>query len=210
MASVLAQSLNSLELLVVNDGDTPLTPFEDVRVRAIDNHSRGAVPARNFGIAGASGQFIAFLDDDDEWIDPEHLARAFSAFEKGADFYFADGLMGFADGSKRTFAYNATSQSLEHDNTILISAVCYRAALHDVLGSFDETLPYYWDWDWYLRVTRSKYVLHHCVDPAVNIRVHAQNMSGDGNIIARRANLDLLCRKHSLGKIDLKSHVDFV
>ena len=210
VASVLAQSLRDLELLVVNDGDAPLAPFDDARVRVIDNHSRGAVPARNFGIAEAASQFIAFLDDDDQWLDPQHLARAIAVFEKGADFYFANGVMVFPDGANRAFAHNATAQSLAHDNTILISAVCYRAALHDTLGTFDEALPYYWDWDWYLRVARAKFVLHHCVDPAVNIRVHAQNMSGDGNIVARRANLDLLCRKHKLGKIALKSHADFV
>ena len=90
MASVLAQSINDLELLVVNDGDAPLAAFSDMRVRVIDNHTRGAVRARNFGVGEAGGQYIAFLDDDDEWIDQQHLARALAAFEKGADFYFAE------------------------------------------------------------------------------------------------------------------------
>src|SRR5882724_8836597 len=72
--SVLAQKDVSLELLVVNDGD-PLQPtFHDPRVRVLNNHKRTAVPARNLGVEQAKGRFIAFLDDDDFWIDDRYLA----------------------------------------------------------------------------------------------------------------------------------------
>jgi hypothetical protein len=99
---------------------------------------------------------------------------------------------------------------LARDNTILISAVCYKKSLHQSLGKFDETLPYYWDWDWYLRVARAGARLDHCAESVVDIRVHAQNMSGNSNNIARKNNLELLCAKHNLVNVVLKSHVDFV
>ncbi len=207
--SVLTQTDVSLELLVVNDGDALTRRFEDRRVLVLDNGKRTAVPARNMGVAQAAGKYIAFLDDDDFWIDPQHLAKSAEAFGKGADFYFANGEMQFADGTRKVFDRNATAKSLEHDNTILISAVCYRQSIHQTLGTFDESLPYYWDWDWYLRVARAGFGLHHQKQPAVAIRVHANNMSGQ-NDAARRANLDALIHKHSLGPILLKSHVDFV
>ncbi|MGE9295361.1 MAG: glycosyltransferase family 2 protein [Puniceicoccales bacterium] len=82
--SVLAQSMDDWELLVVSDGPDPqnrasAAPFMRRRVRYIElPQNRGANAARNEGIRQASGEWIAFLDDDDEWL-PEKLAacRAF-------------------------------------------------------------------------------------------------------------------------------------
>lgn len=209
VGSVLAQKEVTLELLVVNDGDPLQTVFPDARVRVLDNYKRTAVPARNLGVENAKGNFIAFLDDDDFWIDDRHLEKSRASFSAGADFIFADGEMRFADGSVKIFDRDATPTSLEKDNTILISAVCYRRSIHEKLGRFDEALPYYWDWDWYLRVVRGGFKLHHQKSLAVAIRVHAGNMSGQ-NDQSRRANLDTLEVKHGLGPVPLKNHTDFV
>ena len=207
--SVLSQRDVSFELLVVNDGETLLQQFSDPRVVVLDNAKRTAVPARNLGVNSAKGDFIAFLDDDDFWIEDQHLFKAFVAFHQSTDFYFANGEMHFSDGTVKLFNRDATLESLKHDNTILISAACYRRSLHDVLGGFDESIPYYWDWDWYLRVALAGHVLQHQSQPAVAIRVHAGNMSNQNDVV-RRANLDTLISKHKLGPIPLKNHTDFV
>jgi glycosyltransferase involved in cell wall biosynthesis len=209
VASVLTQQDVDLELLVVNDGEPLSISFSDKRVRILENEKRTAVPARNLGVANAIGEFVAFLDDDDFFIDARHLAKAMTEFRQYTDFYFANGEMRFADGTVKLFDQNATAQSLERDNTILISAVCYRRSIHDKLGVFDESLPYYWDWDWYLRVARGGFNLHHQNDVAVAIRVHQNNMS-TRNEEARRANLSAMERKHCLAPIPLKNHADFV
>ncbi len=209
VASVLHQKNASLELIIVNDGDRLTDGFDDDRVRILDNHSRGAVQARNFGVDNAHGKYIAFLDDDDFWIDRHHLEKSAAAFSGKADFYFANGNMLFPNGEIKPFLQNATAQSLEHDNTILISAVCYRLSIHQKLGRFDEQLPYYWDWDWYVRVSRGGFQFYHQNLPAVCIRVHPNNMSG-GNVDARRANLDAMIAKHKLGASPVKNHTDFV
>ena len=209
VASVLAQKAVSLELLVVNDGDPLAVTFADPRVRILGNAKRTAVPARNLGVAQARGEFIAFLDDDDYFIDDTHLAKALDEFNQHTDFYFTNGEMRFPDGTVKLFDHSATAQSLQSDNTILISSVCYRRSLHKKLGPFDEALPYYWDWDWYLRVARGGFKLRHQNLPSVAIRVHQNNMSLANNA-ARRANLDAFEIKHQLAKIPLKSHVDFV
>ncbi len=208
-ASVLSQRDVLLELLIVNDGQPLQQIFSDPRVQVLDNDQRGAVQARNLGVTAAKGEFIAFLDDDDFWIDDHHLSKALRAFEQSADFYFANGEMHFSDGTVKAFLRDATALTLQHDNTILISAVCYRNSLHTVLGGFDDSLPYYWDWDWYLRVAAAGLKLQHESQPAVAIRVHAGNMSKQ-NDAARRANLDALIIKHKLGPIVLKNHTDFV
>jgi glycosyltransferase involved in cell wall biosynthesis len=209
VASVLQQTLSDFELLIVNDGADVVDAFADGRVRVLDNAQRGAVPARNLGVAEATGHYVAFLDDDDVWCSTVHLENAFAVHSQGVDFYFSDGVMRMPDGSARNFSHDANVTSLAHDNTILISTVCYARHLHDKLGEFDTALPYYWDWDWYLRVARGGFSLKRNIEAAAEILVHAQNMSGDANIDQRRANLDLLCHKHGLGAIELKNHADF-
>ena len=208
--SVLQQRFSDIELLIVNDGALPVADFGDDRVRVLNNEMRGAVPARNLGILEASGSYIAFVDDDDYWIDLSHLAQASAALSGSSDFYFANGSMLFPNGETRLFSRGADKQSLMVDNTILISSVCYQRDLHFRIGNFDETLPYYWDWDWYLRVAKADFRLAHSDQEAVAIRVHPQNMSGETNRKDRQENLNLLIAKHSLKNITLKNHLDFV
>jgi glycosyltransferase involved in cell wall biosynthesis len=210
VASVLNQNYTRFEVLIINDGAHPIEKFNDSRVRIIGNNQNGAVAARNLGIAQADGSYIAFLDDDDYWVDRSHLAQANAALTDLAEFYFANGAMVFPDGSKKLFSRKADLSSLKKDNTVLISSVCYLKALHKQLGVFDDELPYYWDWDWYLRVAKAGLTLSRSNRVAVAIRVHAQNMSGEDNRKARQDNLNLLTAKHGMVDIALKNHLDFV
>jgi glycosyltransferase involved in cell wall biosynthesis len=207
--SVLTQSHTNLELIIVNDGTSPVPAIADPRVRTLNSAEAGAVSARNKGAASACGDAVAWLDDDDQWTDHFFLRDCVKHFGSGADFVFGDGILAFPDGKRKPFAQDADVKSLEHNNTILISSVIYRNSLHATLGSFDEALPYYWDWDWYLRVARAGHRITRIARPVVDIRIHAGNMSGQTNADARKANLDIFARKHSLPKIPLKSHIDF-
>ena len=210
VASVLAQRDAEFELLIVNDGlELPPLPA-DPRLRHLENARRGAIVARNFGIASARGGWISWLDDDDLWKDPLHLARAASRLADGADFTFADGVMQFDTGAPpRLFAKDASVETLARDNTILLSAVSYRRDLHDRLGGFEPSLPYYADWDWYLRVARAGFRIERIATPTVAIRIHGSNTSASSEA-ARRENLQLLSARHGLGTIALKTHADFV
>jgi glycosyltransferase involved in cell wall biosynthesis len=82
--SVLAQTMRDLELIVVVDGPDPATIaslalIPDDRLRVIQNQvSVGPGSARNVGAAAARGPWLAFLDDDDEWL-PEKLERQLAA-----------------------------------------------------------------------------------------------------------------------------------
>ena len=76
--SVLKQTCQDFEVLVVDDGskDNSLTlarKFESERVRIIPQENQGVSVARNTGILNAQGEFICFLDADDEWR-PDYLA----------------------------------------------------------------------------------------------------------------------------------------
>ena len=84
--SVLDQTYEDFELIIVDDGSTDATAesvarFGDRRLRCIRlAENRGAAAARNVGIRAATGRFIAFQDSDDEWL-PSKLERHMRAFE---------------------------------------------------------------------------------------------------------------------------------
>src|SRR5262252_3157848 len=78
--SALAQTFSLIEVIVVIDGpdrqtEQALAQIEDPRVRVVAlNEPVGAQEARNTGVREARGPWIAFLDDDDEWL-PTKLER---------------------------------------------------------------------------------------------------------------------------------------
>jgi len=86
LRSVMCQSFNNLEIVVVDDGSTDET-VAIVEAAHISNltlirHSwnQGAAAARNTGIRAARGRYVAFLDSDDVWA-PEKLSRQLSKLE---------------------------------------------------------------------------------------------------------------------------------
>ena len=156
IASVRAQRDAAFELLVADDGaGEGLAVAMGLGARGFSSGGAGQVAARNMALARVETDWIAWLDDDDWWSGPDHLARAAAALNNGAEYWFAGGDF-IEDGEPPVpFAPPVDALTLERDNGILVSALCYRGSLHERLGRFDESLPIYWDWDWSLRVARS-------------------------------------------------------
>lgn len=72
ISSVLAQSYEELELIIVDDGSSDNSKvicdeIQDERISYYFKDNGGVSSARNFGVERANGKFIAFLDSDDEW-----------------------------------------------------------------------------------------------------------------------------------------------
>ena len=87
--SILAQSLEDFELLLIDDGSPDGSGVicddfarRDARVRAIHKENGGVSSARNLGIEQAAGQYIVFIDSDD-YVGPDYLKELLEA-EKGA------------------------------------------------------------------------------------------------------------------------------
>ena len=88
--SVLRQTFTSFELIIVDDASTEdiatvITSINDSRVVFVKhNCNKGVNIARNTGLKISRGEYIAFLDNDDEWL-PEKLERQLASFEQSKD-----------------------------------------------------------------------------------------------------------------------------
>lgn len=88
--SVLAQTHAKLEIILVNDGstvdvsDVRRLAAQEPRIQLIDQANAGAAAARNKGLSHARGDYVAFLDADDQFL-PEKISRQLEAMaRKGA------------------------------------------------------------------------------------------------------------------------------
>src|SRR5690554_2314431 len=94
--SILSQTYKPVEIILINDGSTDnslsvLKNYErkfPEQVRIIDQENQGQIVARNNGIGIAQGEYIAFLDSDDVWID-DKLERQIPLFETGVGLVYS-------------------------------------------------------------------------------------------------------------------------
>lgn len=168
--SVLGQSYQDFELIVIDDGSTDETSsvvgdFSDRRIKYVPlPRNTGAGAARNAGIRAARGKFLAFQDSDDEWL-PSKLSRQMSAFERGPGrlgMVYSDMQMILRDGTANYFAapsvlsdrlINPATRFYEVHNLGIQSAVIKREYL-DEAGHFNEDLPAFEDLEMFIRLSR--------------------------------------------------------
>jgi glycosyltransferase involved in cell wall biosynthesis len=147
--SVLAQEPPPREVLVCDNGSTDNTAErfiawgrEDARVRylPVTPPTNGPGRPRNTGLAVAQGAWIAFLDDDDEWM-PAKLARQLEAAAGGADLV-ATNAVRTSDGRpylpQDVIAGRLERGRLLAANLIITSSVLVRAELIEAVGGFPE------------------------------------------------------------------------
>lgn len=171
LASVLAQTYQDSETIVVDDGSTPAA--RDATRQLVDEYARarscpirylfqphqGVSAARNRGVAASRGALLAFLDSDDIW-QPEKLAHQVAFFEaqptaqicQTQETWIRHGVRVNPRKKHRKPQGDIFVQSLA-DCLVSPSAVMLRRALFERMGGFDEQLPACEDYDLWLRIS---------------------------------------------------------
>ncbi len=165
MESVLSQQNADFELIVVDDGSRDRTcdylkPLEDAgRLRVLRQSHQGVSEARNAGVAAGRGEFIAFLDSDDEWLpgklsaQVEFLRAGEYAIVQTREIWIRKGKRVNAPVHLEKVSGNIFSASLRNC-MITPSSVMLARRLWEQSGGFDPAFPACEDYDLWLRICR--------------------------------------------------------
>jgi glycosyltransferase involved in cell wall biosynthesis len=203
LSSILAQTFPDFELIVVDDGSTDDSAgvaegFGDSRIRVLRHpENRGVAAARNTGIGAARGNYVAFLDSDDEWL-PEKLKIQIDALEAEPGTtrlyctdYFLHRIASGQESVRAPRPLTMTQRDLLWGCGVSPGATLLAPrALFKAVGPFDETLTRFEDWDWLLRCTR-RWPLRIVEQPLA--RVHTGTPPPAKEVEAAAAHLE---RKH--------------
>lgn len=171
--SVILQTYRNLQIIVVDDASEDDTYYvvkgymkSDKRIRYYQNSkSLGGSGARNVGIRAATGEFIAFLDDDDEWIKTkienqvEHI--------KSFDVVLCASFVGDKWRIKRYNKNIVELYDLRKGNILGGTSILMAKSSVMKCNLFDEKLPNGQDWDIFIRIA-SKYKIGYLGIPLVN------------------------------------------
>ncbi len=167
--SIISQTIKPLEIIIVDDGSDDGTrewikqeyPF----IQYLNQNNSGVSASRNRGIFSANGNWIAFLDSDDEWI-PEKLERQLSILRSDKEAVFCH--------TNEIWIRNGTrvNQMKKHEKyggyifekcldmcRISPSSSIIKKEVFDHIGYFDESLIVCEDYDLWLRIAAHYKVL---------------------------------------------------
>lgn len=214
--SVLAQTFEDFELLVIDDGSTDGTVeavrrFDDERLELIHRDGNGITGALNRGITEASGTYIARQDGDD------HSAR--ERFETQVEFLDGNsdvGLVGTAtdiiDESGRivdrrhVLERPSVDDLLEHNHYVHGSVMMRRDAV-EAVGGYDETFEYTEDYDLWLRIA-DEYAVRNIDELLYALRLRSDSIYGSELFEVKL--WELFAKKRFTGDIDgkLRARID--
>jgi glycosyltransferase involved in cell wall biosynthesis len=193
LEAIAAQTYANVEIVVLDDGSSD----DSVRIaeELVDQHGRGIVyrqphggvaAARNAGLALASGEMLAFCDQDDVWY-PEKLERQLAYLDAHPDIaaimtrqepFFEDDIVERPPWLKRDKLFGDLGGVLQ------LSALIRREAF-EVVGGFAESRSGQDDLDWFLRARREGVGIDILPEVLVRRRVHADNASYDTEKLRR-------------------------
>jgi len=205
--SVCAQTYTDFEIIVIDDASTDDTPevvaqFRDKPIKYIRHaENKGGSAARNTGITHSQSEYIAFLDDDDEWL-PNKLDMQVALLDSSSDqvgvVYTGNQTIDWetqqvratirptkrGDLSKDLMRYNPVGPT----SSTLIRRKCF-----ELVGMFDESLPSFQDYDVWIRISR-KFHFENITLPLLKYYVHNKKIWSNPDVLYR--GIQLMLEKH--------------
>lgn len=170
--SVLNQTYKDIDLVIVDDNSTDdtddylknISSLENVQViRLSGADSRGGNHARNVGIKAATGDYIAFLDDDDEWL-PTKIEKQMAVFQDNSDVgmvycghYYEYELIDTSRSEAFVSGKMNGDLSLECFTKIICftSSMIVKASVLNEVGVFDEELNFWQETELNIRISNN-------------------------------------------------------
>ncbi|HBT80829.1 MAG TPA: hypothetical protein DEB13_02735 [Candidatus Yanofskybacteria bacterium] len=214
--SVLVQTYQDFEIIIVDDGvheraRDVAKSFSDNRIRYIPHEQEcGAPAARNTGIKNSAGEFIAFLDDDDEWL-PLKLELQVRALTENpeAGLCFC-GFEAVGENDKRLYLNKYSREGLIEPYLDVLnksfawtSSILARKNVLDRGFLFDEKLLKNQEWDLTLRMAKAKVKFYSINQVLLKLHVHGNQLGGPSNLPNRILGLHVFIQKHD---IDYRKH----
>ncbi len=184
LLSVLKQTYSPIEIIVVSDSPDDYALKNEVKIMinkyaqvkyAETGGAKGACFARNQGIENSTGEFVAFLDDDDEWV-PTKIEKQIAEFKDQniGLVYSANYIIKGANKivEDRKFFNGRVFEKLFLNNFIGSTSfpLCLKKAVTEA-GMFDVNMPCAQDYDLWLRIAE-KYEVSYINEPLINYYIH--------------------------------------
>jgi glycosyltransferase involved in cell wall biosynthesis len=207
--SLLNQTNQDFEAFVIDDASTDNTAevikrYKDNRIKYIRMpENKGQCVTRNIAIKQARGEYIGFLDSDDEWM-PEKIEKQLRVFERSGDPNLAavySGLVITDEIQNKTFTVNR--DNLRGDLYIkLLEGYCpatptlflVKKSVLDEVQGFDEVLPTFVDYDLWLRIAQLGYTFDFVDEPLIVKHEHAGSQIAK-DLAKRKKGLELFLEK---------------
>jgi len=197
LASVAAQTVRELEIIVVDDGSTDQSAriardFADKRIRCVRQENAGAAAARNRGVEAAEGKLLAFLDADDIWL-PDKLERQASALQQGLGDLIFTRIVEFVSPDLDDAAAARLDPRVEPVDGFAPTGLLMRRRDFAAVGPFDPAIKVGEFIDWFGRAREAGLRAHVVPDVLARRRLHERNQ-GRSNQGERRQYAQLLKR----------------
>lgn len=158
--SIINQSFEDWELIIVNDCSTDLTPkivndyaSQDNRIKVINNVENKKLPeSLNIGFRKSIGEYLTWTSDDNEYL-PNALANMHQVLSNNSDCYMVCANMQIVDWSGK-FLGNFEVSNLLWPNNSVGACFMYKREVYEKVGEYNAKLFLVEDYDYWIRVVR--------------------------------------------------------
>ncbi|BFN32689.1 hypothetical protein VHTUMSATKI_28840 [Vibrio harveyi] len=206
--SAISQTYKNIEVIVIDDASTEdnsgvIDTFENKTISYIRlDSSKGANYARNLGVSVSKGDYIAFLDDDDEWLESK-IESQLNLIEEDPDIGLVYTGARVVDLSCDNEYFIYPKEVGDLSNKILISnyigttsSVLMKKSIFDQVLGFDELMPQLQDYDLWIRVSQVTKI-GAISTPLINYYIHRSTTQITSSVEKNKESIEIIDRKYA-------------